>query len=53
MIAGDYWLTMTTLRDPAAGPVAWEHVAAVSSEPIWVMHRKHHTHGEGYQPFIE
>ena len=49
----DYWLTMTTLRDPAAGPVAWEHVAGHSTEPIWVMHRRHHTPGEGYQPLIE
>ena len=50
----DYWLTMTTLRNPAGGPVAWEHIAGgFDREPIWVMHRKHHNPGEGYQPFIE
>jgi hypothetical protein len=50
----DYWLTMTTLRNPAGGPVAWEHIAGLSDlEPIYVMHRKHHNPGEGYQPFIE
>ncbi|MFY9730202.1 MAG: hypothetical protein WB723_06400 [Candidatus Acidiferrales bacterium] len=50
----EYWLTMTTLRNPTIGPVAWEHVAGVfDREPIWVMHRTHHNPGEGYQPFIE
>jgi len=50
----DYWLTMTTLRNPAGGPVAWEHIAGLFDlEPIYVMHRKHHNPGEGYQPFIE
>jgi hypothetical protein len=49
----EYWLTMTTLRDPVGGPVAWEHVAGHSTEPIWVMHRRHHPPGDGYQPFIE
>jgi hypothetical protein len=50
----DYWLTMTTLSDPVAGAVAWEHVAGLNErEPIWAIHRKHHNPGEGYQPFIE
>ena len=50
----EYWLTMTTLQNPAVGPVAWEHVAGLFYlEPIWVMHRKHHNPGEGYQSFIE
>lgn len=50
----EYWLTMTTLKNPAVGPVVWEHVAGLFQlEPIWVMHRKHHNPGEGYQPFIE
>jgi hypothetical protein len=50
----DYWLTMTTLRNPAGGPVTWEHIAGrLDWEPIRVMHRKHHNPGEGYQPFIE
>jgi hypothetical protein len=50
----EYWLTITTLRDPVAGPVALEHIAGLFElEPIWVMNRKHHNPGEGYQPFIE
>jgi hypothetical protein len=49
-----YWLTITTLRNPAGGPVAWEHIAGLFDlEPVWVMHRKHHHPGEGYQPFME
>jgi hypothetical protein len=50
----DYWLTMTTIRNPAGGPVAWEHIAGLfDREPIRVMHRKHHNPGDGYQGFIE
>jgi hypothetical protein len=50
----DYWLTMTTIRNPAGGQVEWEHIAGLfDQEPIWVMHRKHHSPGEGYDPFIE
>jgi hypothetical protein len=50
----EYWLTITSLRDPVGGPVMLEHVAGLfEGEPIWVMHRKHHNAGEGYQPFIE
>jgi len=50
----EYWLTITSLRNPAVGPVVLEHVAGLFElEPIWVMHRKHHNPGEGYQPFIE
>jgi hypothetical protein len=49
----EYWLTMTTLQNPAGGPVVWSHVAGLDGEPIWVMHRKHHNPGEGYQPFVE
>jgi hypothetical protein len=50
----EYWLTMTTLRNPAVGPVVWEHVAGrFQREPIWVMHRKHHNPGDVYQGFIE
>jgi hypothetical protein len=50
----DYWLTMTTIRNPAGGPVEWEHVAGLfEREPIWVMHRKRRNPGEGYYPFIE
>jgi hypothetical protein len=50
----NYWLTMTTLRHPSGGAVMWEHVADdFEREPVWVMHRKHHNAGEGYQPFIE
>ncbi len=50
----EYWLTITTLRNPVAGPVALEHIGGpFELEPIWVMNRKHHNPGEGYQPFIE
>lgn len=50
----DYWLTMTTLTNPGAGPVAWEHALGLPErEPVLVMHRKHHNPGEGYQGFIE
>jgi hypothetical protein len=50
----EYWLTITSLRNPAGGPVTLEHVAGLfEMEPIWVMHRKHHNPGEGYQSFIE
>jgi hypothetical protein len=50
----EYWLTITTLRNPVGGPVALEHIAGLFElEPIWVMNRKHHNPGEGYQPFIE
>jgi hypothetical protein len=50
----EYWLTMTTLEGPAKGPVTWEHVGGdFRREPIWVMSRKHHNPGDGYQPFIE
>lgn len=50
----EYWLTMTTLQNPALGPVVREHIAGLFDlEPIWVMHRKHRNPGEGYQPFIE
>lgn len=50
----EYWLTITSLRNPAGGPVMVEHVAGLfEREPIWVMHRKHHNPGEGYQGFIE
>lgn len=50
----EYWLTMTSLQNPAVGPVVWEHIAGLFNlEPIWVMHRTHHNPGEGYQPFIE
>jgi hypothetical protein len=49
-----YWLTITTIRYPAGGPVELEHVAGdFDREPISVMHRKHHNPGEGYYPFIE
>jgi hypothetical protein len=50
----EYWLTMTTLQNPAVGPVVWERVPDHSHpEPIRVMHRKHHNPGERYQGFIE
>lgn len=50
----EYWLTITSLRNPVGGPVTLEHVAGLYElEPIWVMHREHHNPGEGYQPFIE
>lgn len=50
----EYWLTITSLRNPVGGRVALEHIAGLFElEPIWVMHRKHHNPGEGYQPFIE
>ena len=49
----EYWLTITSLRNPAGGQVALEHVAGLKVEPIWVMHRKHRNPGEGYQGFIE
>jgi hypothetical protein len=50
----EYWLTITTLQNPATGPVSWEHIAGLFDlEPIWVLHRKHHNAGEGYQSFIE
>ncbi|MGH9734853.1 MAG: hypothetical protein ACRD8A_09735 [Candidatus Acidiferrales bacterium] len=47
----EYWLTMTTLQNPAVGPVVW--ASQFCLEPICVMHRKHHKPGEGYQRFIE
>jgi hypothetical protein len=49
----EYWLTITSLRNPVGGPVALEHIAGLEGEPIWVMHRKHRNPGEGYQGFIE
>jgi len=50
----EYWLTITTLRDPVGGPVGLEHVAGFFElEPIWLMNRTHHTPGEGHQAFIE
>lgn len=50
----EYWLTITSLRNPVGGPVTLEHIAGLFDlEPIWVMHRKHHNRGEGYYPFIE
>jgi hypothetical protein len=50
----EYWLTITTLRNPVGGPVALEHIAGLFDlEPIWVMNRKHRNPGEGYQPFLE
>lgn len=50
----EYWLTITSLRNPVGGPVTLEHIAGLfDREPIWVMHRKHHNPGEGYYPFIE
>ena len=50
----EYWLTMTTLRNPVGGPVALEHIGGQFDwAPIWVMHRKHRNPGEGYYPFIE
>jgi hypothetical protein len=50
----EYWLTITSLRNPGGGPVTLEHVAGLFElEPIWVMRRKHHNPGEGYQPFLE
>jgi hypothetical protein len=50
----EYWLTITTLRDPVGGPVVLEHIAGLyEREPIWVMNRKHHKPGEGYMPYIE
>lgn len=47
----DYWLTITTLRDPLGGAVTWEHL--FDPQSVWVMRRKHHNAGEGHQPFIE
>jgi hypothetical protein len=42
------------IGNPVGGPVVLEHIAGLYElEPIWVMHRKHHNPGEGYQPFIE
>jgi hypothetical protein len=50
----EYWLTISTLRNPVGGPVLMEHIAGLyEQEPIWVVHRTHHNPGEGYQPFIE
>jgi hypothetical protein len=49
----EYWLTITTLHNPIGGPVELEHIAGFEQEPIWVMNRKHHNPGEGYQPFFE
>lgn len=50
----EYWLTVTSLRDPIGGPVALEHAAGLYElEPVWVVNRKHHAPGSGWQPFIE
>lgn len=50
----EYWLTITSLRNPVGGPVMLEHFAGLfEREPIWVKHRKHHNPGEEYKPFIE
>jgi hypothetical protein len=50
----EYWLTITSLRDPIGGPIALEQVGGLhESAPIWVMNRKHHTPSGGWQPFIE
>jgi len=50
----EYWLTITSLRNPVGGTVTLEHIAGLfDREPVCVMHRKHRKPGEGYQPFIE
>jgi hypothetical protein len=50
----EYWLTVTSLRDPARGPVATARVFGdYDRGNIRVMNRKHHIPGEGWQPFIE
>ena len=50
----EYWLTITTLRNPVGGPVVMHHIAGdYEREPIFVMNRKHHNAGDGYQPFLE
>jgi hypothetical protein len=50
----EYWLTITTLRNPVGGPVAFHHVASdYERGRAWVMNRTHHKHGNGYKPYIE
>lgn len=49
----EYWLTITTVRNPVGGPVVLEHIAGLALEPIRIMNRKHRNLGEGYQGFIE
>jgi len=50
----EYWLVITTLQSPVAGPVAVHHIAGeYDPGEILIMNRKHHNPGDGYQPFIE
>jgi hypothetical protein len=50
----EYWLVVTTLRNPVGGPVVVHHVASdYGPGEALVMNRKHHNPGERYQPFIE
>jgi hypothetical protein len=50
----EYWLVITSLRHSARGPVVLLHIAGdYGPGEIWIMERKHHNPGEGYQPFIE
>jgi hypothetical protein len=50
----EYWLVITSLRHRVGGPVVLLHIADdYDPGEIWIMKRKHHNPGEGYQPFIE
>lgn len=50
----EYWLVVTTLRNPVGGPVLVHHAASdYDAGEALVMNRKHHSPGERYQPFIE
>jgi hypothetical protein len=50
----EYWLTITTLRAPVGGLVVMHRVEGdYQRENIFIMNRKHHNPGDGYQSFIE
>jgi hypothetical protein len=49
----EYWLTVSTLRDPIGGPVIPERVFGIYGGRAWVVHRKHNNPGDGFWPSME
>ncbi len=50
--SGEYWLTVTTLAAPVAGPIVFYHGPG-SRGDMWVMNRTHHEPGKSQQSFIQ